>query len=214
MRASLAWDSERAGQIKAEASTRVLQRAGGWQWAADAPLAGRVTARLPNLGVWSMLAPPGWRMAGTLEADATLSGNRAAPRWNGTLAADKLALRALVEGLDLRDGRLRATLTGERIEITEFTLKGGTGSSARIPGQSGNLSTAASEAASDGGTLSARGELSWGAAPGAGAAPASAWPCRRSCARCACWCAATARSRSRAICRRGSTPASSPCAAT
>lgn len=168
VRAGLAWDSERAGQINAEASTRVLQRAGGWQWAADAPLAGRVTARLPNLGVWSMLAPPGWRVAGTLEADAALSGNRAAPRWNGTLAADRLALRALVEGLDLRDGRLRATLTGERVEITEFTLKGGTGSSARIPGQSGNLSTAASEGASDGGTLSARGELSWGAAPAAG----------------------------------------------
>ncbi|MBT2321334.1 translocation/assembly module TamB domain-containing protein [Variovorax paradoxus] len=168
VRAGLAWDSERAGRIDAEASTRVLQRAGGWQWAPDAPLAGRVTARLPNLGVWSMLAPPGWRVAGTLEADATLSGNRSLPRWNGTLAADKLALRALVEGLDLRDGRLRATLSGERIEITEFALKGGAGSTVRIPGQSGNLSTAASEAAGDGGTLSARGELSWGAAPAAG----------------------------------------------
>jgi translocation and assembly module TamB len=168
VRANLAWDSERAGEIRAEASTRVLQRAGGWQWAPDAPLAGRVTARLPNLGVWSMLAPPGWRMAGTLEADATLSGNRTAPRWNGTLGADKLALRALVEGLDLRDGRLRASLSGDHIELTEFTLKGGAGSTARIAGQSGNRSTAASEAASDGGTLSARGELSWGAASASG----------------------------------------------
>jgi len=168
VRANLAWDSERAGQINAEVGTRVVQRAGGWQWAADAPLNGRITARLPNLGVWSILAPPGWRVAGTLEADATLSGNRAAPRWNGTLGADKLALRALVEGLDLRDGRLRASLTGERVEITEFTLKGGAGSNTRIPGQSGNLSTAASEAASDGGTLTARGDLGWGAAPAGG----------------------------------------------
>ncbi|NDZ12837.1 translocation/assembly module TamB [Variovorax sp. WS11] len=168
VRATLAWDSERAGQIRAEASTRVLHHADGWQWAPDAPLAGRVTARLPNLGVWSILAPPGWRVAGTLEADATLSGNRALPRWNGTLSADQLALRAMVEGLDLRDGRLRASLTGERIEITEFTLKGGAGSSTRIPGQSGNVSTAASAAAAGGGTLSARGELSWGAAPASG----------------------------------------------
>ena len=168
VRATLAWDSERAGQIRAEASTRVLHRAEGWQWAPDAPLAGRVTARLPNLGVWSILAPPGWRVAGTLEADASLSGNRALPRWNGTLSADRLALRALVEGLDLRDGRLRASLAGERIEITEFTLQGGTGSSTRIPGQSGNISTAASTAAAGGGTLSARGELSWGAAPAGG----------------------------------------------
>jgi translocation and assembly module TamB len=168
VRATLAWDSERAGQIRAEASTRMLRRADGWQWAPDAPLAGRVTARLPSLGVWSILAPPGWRVAGTLEADASLSGNRALPRWNGTLSADQLALRALVEGLDLRDGRLRASLTGERIEITEFTLRGGAGSSTRIPGQSGNISTAASAAAAGGGTLSARGELSWGAAPASG----------------------------------------------
>ncbi|MGJ7496795.1 translocation/assembly module TamB domain-containing protein [Variovorax sp. RT4R15] len=164
VKAQLAWDSERAGQINAEVSTRVQQRAGGWQWAEDAPLAGKVTARLPNLGVWSMLAPPGWRIAGTLEADATLSGSRAAPRWNGMLGADKLALRAQVEGLDLRDGRLRANLTGDRLELTEFTLRGGPGSSTRIPGQGGNRSTSASEAASDGGTLSARGTVSWGAA--------------------------------------------------
>jgi len=164
--AVLAWDSERAGKIDAQLDTRVQQRAGGWQWAPDAPLGGTIKAMLPNLGVWSMLAPPGWRIAGTLDANATLSGNRAAPRWNGTLGADKLALRAPVEGLDLRDGRLRATLTGERIEITEFTLKGGAGSSARIGGQSGNRSTAASEARTDGGTLSATGELAWGPASG------------------------------------------------
>ena len=161
IKATLAWDSERAGQLNAEVSSRVVQRDGGWQWAADAPLAGRLTARLPSLGVWSILAPPGWRVAGTLEADATLSGNRAAPRWNGTLSADQLALRAPVEGLDLRDGRLRVALSGDRVEITEFTLKGGAGSTARIAGQSGNRSTVASEAASDGGSLSARGEVRW-----------------------------------------------------
>ncbi|RZL93959.1 MAG: translocation/assembly module TamB, partial [Variovorax sp.] len=163
VRAQLAWDSERAGQIAADASTRVQQRAGGWQWAEDAPLAGKIKASLPQLGVWSMLAPPGWRIAGTLDADATLSGSRAAPRWNGTLGADKLALRAQVEGLDLRDGRLRASLTGNQLQLTEFTLKGGPGSRTRIPGQSGNRSTAASEAASDGGSLSASGTVSWGA---------------------------------------------------
>jgi translocation and assembly module TamB len=167
--ARLVWDSERAGVIRAEAGTRFAQRDGGWQWPEDAPLNGTVKASMPSLGVWSMLAPPGWRIAGTLEADATLSGNRAAPRWNGTLGADKLALRALVEGLDLRDGRLRATLSGDRVDITEFTLKGGMGSGARIAGQSGNLSTTSSEASRDGGTLSARGNLRWGSPPAAGA---------------------------------------------
>jgi translocation and assembly module TamB len=165
VQAKLVWDSMRAGNIDATLGTRVLQRDGGWQWPADAPLSGAVKARMPSLGVWSMLAPPGWRVAGTLDADATLSGSRTEPRWNGTLAADQLALRALVEGLDLRDGRLRATLSGTRVDITEFTLKGGRGSSARIAGQSGNVSTTASEAARDGGTLSGTGQMSWGAVP-------------------------------------------------
>jgi len=164
VRATLAWDSERAGHIDVQADTRLAQRAGGWQWAPDAPLGGRVKASLPQLGVWSMLAPPGWRIAGTLEADATLGGTRADPRWNGTLAADKLALKAAVEGLDLRDGRLRAQLAGNRLVLQEFELHGGPGSSVRIPGRSGNLSTAASEAAADGGRVSFRGEAGWGPA--------------------------------------------------
>jgi len=164
LRATLDWDSERAGNIKAEATTELVRRDGGWQWAADAPLGGHVQAQLPKLGVWSMLAPPGWRIGGTLNADATLSGNRAAPRWNGKLAADSLALRAAVEGLDLQDGVLRATLAGNRLTLDQFSLKGGAGSKVRIPGQSGNISTADSERAADGGSLDVRGDASWGEA--------------------------------------------------
>ncbi len=168
VRAQLTWDSERAGQVKAQASTQVVQRDGGWQWPDNAALAGQLRARLPNIGVWSMLAPPGWRVQGTLEADATLAGTRAVPQWNGSLNADGMSVKAPVEGIDLRDGRLRAVLRGNRLELTEFTLRGGAASSARITGQSGNLSTARSEAASDGGTLTARGNLSWGAASATG----------------------------------------------
>ena len=167
LQATLVWDSARAGQIHAEAGTRLAQQGGGWQWPADAPLSGRVRAALPQLGVWSMLAPPGWRVAGSLQADATLAGNRAEPRWNGTLAADALALRARVEGLDLRDGRLRATLAGDRLRVDEFVLRGGQASQVRIAGRSGNVSTVASERARDGGSLTVRGEAQWGNTGGA-----------------------------------------------
>ena len=168
VRAQLAWDSERAGQVKADVTTRVARQGDGWRWPESATLAGQLHARLPDIGVWSMLAPPGWRVGGTLEADATLSGTRALPQWQGQLGADGLSVKAPVEGIDLRDGRLRAALRGDRLELTEFTLRGGAASSARIAGQSGNLSTARSEGASDGGTLSARGSATWSAAPGGG----------------------------------------------
>jgi translocation and assembly module TamB len=113
--------------------------------------------------VWSALAPPGWRVRGTLDANATLSGTRTAPRWAGTLGADGLAVRSIVDGVDLQNGQLRATLRGDQLDLTEFSLQGGRGSSARIAGFSGNRTPAPQ----DGGTLTGSGRLNWGE-PGAG----------------------------------------------
>lgn len=151
VRLAVRWDSERAGQVQADLSTRMARADGAWRWPEDAPLAGKLQARLPRVGAWSMLAPPGWRMRGTLEADATLAGTRQSPRWNGRLQADDLALRSVVEGIELRDGRLRATLQGQRLELTEFVLYG-----APVPGG----------APTSGGALEASGAAIWSATQG------------------------------------------------
>ncbi|WP_198971570.1 translocation/assembly module TamB domain-containing protein [Xylophilus sp. ASV27] len=166
VRAELAWDSERAGKVMASASTRLQRQDGGWSWPEDAPLEGRLQARLPSIGAWSMLAPPGWRVQGTLQADATLAGRRNEPQWTGTLAADDLSLRSAVDGIELRDGRLRSTLRGTQLEITEFSLRGGTGSNTRISGIGGSRATASSLSTADGGSLMLRGTLGWAGAAG------------------------------------------------
>lgn len=127
VQASLRWDSERLGQASADLGTTLSPPGGdqtAWHWAADAPLRGTITASLPQVGVWSALAPPGWRVRGTLAAAATLSGTRANPLWNGTLQADQLALRSIVNGISFSRGELRATLAGERITIERFYLQG------------------------------------------------------------------------------------------
>ena len=72
--ATLIWDSQRAGRLNATASTRLPIKDGLWTWTPTAPLAGKVSAELPPVGAWSLLAPPGWRLSGTLDADTTLSG--------------------------------------------------------------------------------------------------------------------------------------------
>ncbi|CAN7702924.1 translocation/assembly module TamB domain-containing protein [Acidovorax sp. LjRoot66] len=160
LRAKLVWASDRAGEVDATASTRLTLGSTLAQTtlAPDAPLAGTLRARLPDVGVWSALAPPGWRVRGTLDANATLSGTRAAPRWAGTLGADELAVRSILDGVDLQGGRLRAALNGNQLDITEFRLRGGSGSKARIPGYSGNR-TAAPQ---DGGSLTGTGRVTWG----------------------------------------------------
>lgn len=140
---TLRWDSERAGVADGRLTTR-LSRGGpaGWQWPQQAPISGTLRAQLPRIGVWSLLAPPGWRLRGSLSADVKAAGTRADPQLSGTLAADDLALRSVVDGIELRDGRLRARLDGNRLLLTEFTLHGG--------------GTQSSD-----GTLSATGEAAW-----------------------------------------------------
>ncbi|MBC7470667.1 MAG: translocation/assembly module TamB domain-containing protein, partial [Ramlibacter sp.] len=123
--AALEWDSERAGTAHGTVQTRLVRGgAAGWQWPADAQLAGRLQAQLPRLGVWSLLAPPGWRLRGSLAADVAVSGSRSDPQFAGTLNADELALRSIVDGVELHNGSLRARLQGQQFVVEEFVLHG------------------------------------------------------------------------------------------
>jgi len=139
---ALRWDSERAGSADGQLATRLARSpGGGWTWPADAPLNGQLRAQLPRIGVWSVLAPPGWRLRGSLAANIAISGKRSAPQLAGTLQADDLALRSVVDGIEFGKGTLRATLDGTRMRISEFTLQGagdkGTGGLLRAQGEAG-----------------------------------------------------------------------------
>lgn len=139
---ALRWDSERAGTAEGQLTTRLVRSAAtGWAWPEDAPLSGQLRAQLPRIGVWSVLAPPGWRLRGSLAADVSISGKRSAPQLAGTLQADDLALRSVVDGIEFGNGRLRATLGGTRMRISEFMLQGagdkGAGGALRAQGEAG-----------------------------------------------------------------------------
>ena len=141
--ARLSWDSERAGQAQAAMQSRVDTAQGAWQWRDDAPLSGTLNVQLPPVGAWSLLAPPGWRLRGTLDADATLSGTRGAPRWQGQLRANELAVRSVADGIDFSRGSLRARLDEQGVRIESFTLQGATAG------------------ASDGGLVTVTGSVLW-----------------------------------------------------
>jgi translocation and assembly module TamB len=170
--AQVQWRSTRAGEVTASGQTNIQLPPwlGGPAnpngtaplWAQDAPISAQVRANLPDLGVWSALAPPGWRVRGTLQADLALSGQRNAPRWAGTLGANGLAVRSIADGIDLQNGLLRATLSGNQMDITQLELHGGRGNKARILGISGNR-TAAPQ---DGGTLTGTGTVRWNSTGG------------------------------------------------
>ncbi len=142
----LLWDSERAGTINGQmrtelSATRSAESKTQWAWPEGAPLQGELQARLPQISAWSVLAPPGWRLRGSLAADARISGTRSAPLVNGTLNADDVAMRSVVDGLQFEGGRLRARLDGTRLVIDEFLLRGAgdqdAGGLLRATGQAG-----------------------------------------------------------------------------
>ncbi len=143
---ALRWDSERAGSADGQLKTRLARApagtgTGGWLWPAGAPLNGQLHAQLPRIGVWSVLAPPGWRLRGSLAADVVIGGTRTAPQLTGDLQASDLALRSVVDGIEFGNGHLRAQLDGTRMRIDEFTLQGagdkGTGGLLTAQGEAG-----------------------------------------------------------------------------
>ena len=164
--ARLLWDSERAGKLTADLRTQLSYQQGAWTLPGTAPLSGQLHADMPDIGLWALFAPPGWRVQGTLAANANLSGTLQDPQWKGDIKADGLNIQSLLDGVDLRDGILRAKLQGTRLDITELRLSGGRGSQARILGYSGNLT----RAPEDGGLLTGSGyaQFTPGSGPDAG----------------------------------------------
>lgn len=160
VRANVRWDSANAGELNADLQT-ALQFEGKDYLAAtvapDAPLSGTIKAQMPDLGIWASFAPPGWRVAGSLGADVQLAGNLRDPRWSGSLSADKMHIQSQLDGVDLRNGTLRAQLNGNELALQRLHFDGGEGSRARIIGYSGNLTAAPA----DGGTLDATGTIRW-----------------------------------------------------
>jgi translocation and assembly module TamB len=95
--------------------------------AADTPMEGVLELRVANLGVWAPWVPPGWRLGGELRASAGLGGRFGAPEFTGELSGKGLAVRNLLQGVDVRDGELEATLKGPEARIETFSFRGGDG---------------------------------------------------------------------------------------
>jgi translocation and assembly module TamB len=107
---------------------QVLRGAPGSRWpTADAPLDGVLQAWVDHIGVWSAWAPPGWRLAGQLRTTAYFGGTYGAPQVRGEMSGRQLSVRNVLQGVNLTDGDLEATLTGEQARIGHFSFRGGDG---------------------------------------------------------------------------------------
>lgn len=164
--AEVNWDTQNAGAITASVATRFTQQAGGWSLPPSAPLSGSITAKLQDLSSWAFLVPPGWRIQGALDANVKLAGTVGKPQLTGGLEGRDLNIRSVLDGVDLHDGTLRASLEGSRMSIEELIFQGATGSRAYVRGFSGNRTPPPKER----GRMSVNGSIDWGKVENASAA--------------------------------------------
>jgi translocation and assembly module TamB len=94
--AKLLWDSERAGKLSADLRTQLSYQQDGWTLPATAPLSGQLHANMPDMGLWALFAPPGWRIQGTgggCQHQRHLAGPQVAGRYQGRWAQHRVLAR-------------------------------------------------------------------------------------------------------------------------
>jgi translocation and assembly module TamB len=110
------------------AGAQTLRVAPSATWPApDTPMQGVLEWRVADLGVWAPFTPPGWRVGGRLRTSAALGGRFGAPEIEGRMEGSGLAVRNILQGVDLRDGELALSLRGDAARIERFVFKGGDG---------------------------------------------------------------------------------------
>jgi translocation and assembly module TamB len=98
------------------------------RWPAhDAPLEGVLQMHVANLAAWGVWVPPGWRLGGNLLVTAEMGGRFGAPELRGTMRGTDLSLRNVLQGFNVTDGELVASLDGAVARVQRLVFKGGDG---------------------------------------------------------------------------------------
>ena len=103
-----------------------LRPAGLWP-DAQTPLEGVLQANVAQLGTWGSWVPAGWRLGGRASATVQLAGRLGAPDLTGRAEGEDLALRHLLYGVDVTEGRFTLDLKGQHAELTQLQARGGDG---------------------------------------------------------------------------------------
>ncbi|WP_157281698.1 translocation/assembly module TamB domain-containing protein [Pelomonas sp. Root1237] len=94
---------------------------------AQTPVQGVLQANIANLATWGSWVPAGWRLGGRAAATVQLSGRLGAPDLNGRAEGENLALRHLLFGVDVTEGRFTLDLKGQHAELSKLEARGGDG---------------------------------------------------------------------------------------
>jgi translocation and assembly module TamB len=124
LRTQLLLDGSRVGTAKVDATAQLIRG----RVDNDSPLRLTASANLGSLAWVSPLAgQPGLEVDGALNLAINGAGTVGAPTLNGTINGDRLAVRWPDQGLRLRNGQLRALLSGDTLQLQRFAFEGNSG---------------------------------------------------------------------------------------
>jgi translocation and assembly module TamB len=121
LRLQLDLTGTRPGRTHAEATAQLIQGL----VREDSPMRLALNADVPSIAWMAPLTgQPGIDLDGALRAAVTGNGTVGAPRLNGSITGDNLALRWTEQGVNLRGGQLRAQLAGDTLQLERLSLNG------------------------------------------------------------------------------------------
>ncbi|MGC8807433.1 MAG: translocation/assembly module TamB domain-containing protein [Thiomonas sp.] len=115
------------GTAQASGELALSQRDGVWGVAGDTPLVLDAGADMPSLAWAAPLIGFDYRAEGRLQLAVQGRGTVADPQFSGTLTGGALRLAWAAQGVDLKDGTLRAHFSGDRLQLDQLEFHGGSG---------------------------------------------------------------------------------------
>lgn len=109
----------RTGTLAGQGSVQLVRTDGQWGIARDGAITATLELAVPNLDWVGPVLNPEVRTAGSLNAQLRVSGPAREPVVAGSLAADRLRVRLLEQGVDLADGRVRLTIDESLLTLRE-----------------------------------------------------------------------------------------------
>jgi translocation and assembly module TamB len=113
----------RIGSVHGQGSARIVRGEKGWEIEKAAPVAARIVAAIPDLQSLAPWIGPDTRMTGKLDADVTVSGTGADPRFAGSVRAASLSLREPQTGFEISQGEVQLALAGRSVTIQRFVAR-------------------------------------------------------------------------------------------
>jgi translocation and assembly module TamB len=129
VQAEFSMDSERAGTLRGNLQAAIrhgLDR--NWGLDRTQPWHVEVTGQLPAIEALQPFFPQqvraNLRIAGRIGMSLRIDGTPAQPQASGSIQGDELRLAWIDQGIRLQDGRLRARVEGDRVQVEELRFEG------------------------------------------------------------------------------------------